>query len=398
LKGHRFALARFDKLLEVKRLSETKKKEKSLRLFYDATTIGSLLTHCTNCEYAFKGFDNFECGFCRCVAYCSAKCKSLHWQLKHGKKCKKYGLIKITWMESIAEESKDKSAFVGDYYANGWCTSKNEKMAFKFYNVAAENGDFLSFHRVAKCFINGFGVEKDYINAFQVLSKAHKFNVPNTYFWLGLMYMNAIGTCEGPNHDKALKMFKADNHIGNAIKLYKCYVNGSESKQIAQELDIPAFSCKFPVHLDNAMTFLMRAAHENDIEANFLIATVHKKQFQMDNLTLFNCLSIASDGGHASAHFELGMYYYSGTGTIKNLDKAFQLFMLNIEKGETDAHFFLGRCYEYGYGTDIDLTKSYKHYLLASSTTSSTNKSKTLFEISIQCALRIKSQIEMKMD
>ena len=73
-----------------------------------------------------------------------------------------------------------------------------------------------------------------------------------------------------------------------------------------------------------------------------------------------------SDNGDAHAAYGLGVCYYNGRGTTKNLQEAFTCFVKSYNSGNKSAAFIIGKCYFYGQGVGKDFDKAEKYLTEAS--------------------------------
>lgn len=80
----------------------------------------------------------------------------------------------------------------------------------------------------------------------------------------------------------------------------------------------------------------------------------------------FETFKALSDNGDIHATYGLGVCYYNGKGTTKNLAEAFKCFDKSYSRGNKSAAFILGKCYFYGQGTGKDLDKAQKYLTEAS--------------------------------
>lgn len=75
----------------------------------------------------------------------------------------------------------------------------------------------------------------------------------------------------------------------------------------------------------------------------------------------FEIFKSLSDNGDMHATYGLGVCYYNGRGTTKNLAEAFKCFDKSYSRGNKSAAFILGKCYFYGHGTGKDFDKAEKY-------------------------------------
>ena len=73
----------------------------------------------------------------------------------------------------------------------------------------------------------------------------------------------------------------------------------------------------------------------------------------------------AALGGDRRAMYNLGMFYYEGTGGPKDETEGANWMKKSAEMGEVDAQFNLAMLYENGTGVKRDLAQAYKWYVMA---------------------------------
>jgi TPR repeat protein len=69
-------------------------------------------------------------------------------------------------------------------------------------------------------------------------------------------------------------------------------------------------------------------------------------------------LQLAAEQNHADAQFNLGIYYYTGTGVEKDDAKAARLYGRAAEQGHAMARYYLSNCYAHGEGVEKDDAKA----------------------------------------
>ena len=79
----------------------------------------------------------------------------------------------------------------------------------------------------------------------------------------------------------------------------------------------------------------------------------------------FDDIRKEADLGDASAQFNLGNAYASGTGVAKDQSEAVSWWRKSAEQGDDDAQFSLGNAYYFGNGVAEDLEEALQWFLLA---------------------------------
>ena len=106
----------------------------------------------------------------------------------------------------------------------------------------------------------------------------------------------------------------------------------------------------------------------------------------------FETFKALSDNGDIHATYGLGVCYYNGRGTTKNLAEAFKCFDKSYSRGNKSAAFILGKCYFYGHGTGKDFDKAEKY--LTEAANQGNQEAKTLVaKINAERAAEIKKAL-----
>lgn len=80
----------------------------------------------------------------------------------------------------------------------------------------------------------------------------------------------------------------------------------------------------------------------------------------------FETFKSLSDNGDMHATYGLGVCYYNGRGTTKNLQEAFNCFDRSYNSGNKSAAFIIGKCFFYGQGVEKNFDKAKKYLTEAS--------------------------------
>ena len=101
-----------------------------------------------------------------------------------------------------------------------------------------------------------------------------------------------------------------------------------------------------------AVEILAKLVEENDVEAQYLLATCHLNGQGVEQSfeTAVEWLRKAAEQGHAEAQCMLGGYYYSGNGVQQSYETAVEWYRKAAEQGVVEAQSMLGDCYYNGNG------------------------------------------------
>lgn len=91
------------------------------------------------------------------------------------------------------------------------------------------------------------------------------------------------------------------------------------------------------------------------------VSTVENNRLNEIQDSLKNILAMAKDG-NAEAQNEVGMWYYTGTHTERNYERALQWFARSAQQGNVEAIGNMAMCYQYGHGIARDSVTATKLY------------------------------------
>ena len=216
----------------------------------------------------------------------------------------------------IAADKGDKEAQrnMGSCYANGYGVEKDTIEAMNWFRKAAEQGHAEAQRVLGACYVTGYGVEKDTIEAMNWFRKAADQGDANAQNYIGACY--AVGNVVKLDYAEAAKWYRkaADQGYADAQnRLGRCYENGNGVK------------------LDYA-------------EA----AKWYRK---------------AADQGYADAQNNLGWCYAKGNGVKQDYAEAAKWYRKAAEQENGTAQVKLGLCYATGKGVEQNWSASAKFIL-----------------------------------
>lgn len=194
--------------------------------------------------------------------------------------------------------------YLGFCFGQGNGVNKNDQLSFYWYQQAAKQGDAGAQNRIGVCFARGLGVGKDDRQAFDWLQKAAKQDFSAAQFNLSLLYFNGTGVvkclavaimyCQSAankNYQGAVdRLAKIDKAIIEASKL-----TSKPGPATAADLDDPEVQYKI----------------------GMLYQSGNKYTSKSDQAAVY-WLQLASKQEHALAQFRLGLCYRDGIGVNKN--------------------------------------------------------------------------------
>ena len=258
--------------------------------------------------------------------------------------------------------------------------------------LLAKEGDPEAQVKIAECYMQGIGVEKDEGKAFKWFEKAARQGHVQAQYTLGLCYEEGRGVW--PSHTSAEKWYKyaADQgHAGAQFKMGKWYDEGYSPvtqnkntalkwyKKAAQQGNADAQFALYQCYGDRGNSYydekesikwLETAANNNQADALRTIATgFQDKSYDYQALEWYEKAAKQND---ARSQFLAGAIYYNGWLDRKNkiereedLVKAAQWFASAAEKNNEAGIWLIGHCYYNGNGVEKDLHKAFEWFLKA---------------------------------
>jgi TPR repeat protein len=119
-----------------------------------------------------------------------------------------------------------------------------------------------------------------------------------------------------------------------------------------------------PQQLQEAKQWYERSAQQNHPQGLFYLGS-YIAEHEHDTAGAIRHYELAADQGYVPAQLALGITYFKGEHTARNIEKAEALFLSALKKQNAPtAHFYLGEIYERAEGK-IDIQKAIQHYSMA---------------------------------
>ncbi len=237
----------------------------------------------------------------------------------------------------------------------------------KYYKAAADIGNIEAKYKLAKCYKNGIGVEKDE-------GKANNFlkDVPNDIKqqidkldekkeeirkenekkenYKKTISEKVKKSIENDlilsNPQEEIKLYKEAAELGNlyaAYKLNECYRYGIGVEKDGKKAQY------FNDFIENKDREIINR-YFRELEKEKVINLENKKNTSPDKMTSMELLKLAINHEH-------------GIGDAKfSKEEAFELYKKSMKKDNIEAMYSVARCYENGIGTKQDLTKAKNLY------------------------------------
>ena len=213
----------------------------------------------------------------------------------------------------------------------------------------AEAGNAKSQSLLAECYYNGFGVEKDAIEAAKWYRKAADQGDATAQYNLGMCYENGTGVQK--DVVEAVKWFRKSADQGNPdaqCDLGVCYQTGDGVEKDAIE----------------AVKWHRKAADWGDAKSQLNLGVCYYMGYGVEKnfIEAAKWFRKAADQGCVRAEYFLGICYEWGDGVEKDVVEAVKWYRKAADQGDAGAQWFLGMCYQTGEGVPKDVVESAKWY------------------------------------
>jgi TPR repeat protein len=222
-------------------------------------------------------------------------------------------------------------------------------------------------------FYNGYGVEKDGIEAFKYYKLAAEQGHIEAQYNMGEMYH--WGQYVDTNYTEALKWYQLAAERGHI-----------ESQNNLGDLHY--YGDGVPENEGEALKWYQLAADQGHAESQFCIGWIYSfsTDIEKNEGEVLKWYQLAAEQGHVEAKEELSAIYYEYglqfqcPGVNKNTDEAIlwyrlaaeqnhfpsqQLLFMLAERGYVEAQFNLGEMYFFGKGLEKNEQEAFKWYVLA---------------------------------
>ena len=251
----------------------------------------------------------------------------------------------------IAADKGDKEAQrnMGSCYANGYGVEKDTIEAMNWFRKAADQGDANAQNYIGACYAVGNVVKLDYAEAAKWYRKAADQGYADAQNNLGWCYAKGNGVKQ--DYAEAAKWFRKAADQGNAYAQYnlgRCYGNGNGVKQDYAE----------------SAKWFRKAAEQGhaDAQNNLGWCYGNGNGVKQDYAESAKWYRKAADQGNAYAQYNLGWCYAKGNGVKQDYAEAAKWFRKAAEQGHADAQNNLGLCYAKGNGVKQDYAEAAKWY------------------------------------
>ena len=296
-------------------------------------------------------------------------------------------LPKTEWCHFIAG-SADYYYELGNKYINGINEKQNAKMAFAYYEKAAELGSDKAQYKLGCFYRDGIGVDQNYDNAELWFARAIAQGDIKAHYNLAQLgeeiYDNDVNDVYNEVCEKAQMLIdeKGDDNSYLVLGICKLFGKGTEKdkKKGVELLKIAAQKensnaqvklglCYFRGLLgapnEKAAVFWFRkSANWGDPEGQFYLGACYMDAIGVEKDVPQGILWIKRSANQEWARSQavLGEFYLKELGVKKDYNLAFNWINKSVQKDDKYGMYLLGLCYEHGYGTNVNRDKARHWY------------------------------------
>ncbi|RHZ60990.1 hypothetical protein Glove_350g116 [Diversispora epigaea] len=256
------------------------------------------------------------------------------------------------------------TSLIGFFYQFGIGTVIDNKMAFKFFDLAANERIYMKntssnlslrkFNNINKeigiiylahIYFHGRGIEKDLKKGFQIYSKVADEGSDIALNRVAYCYYKGFGVEK--NEKKACELFFKSAEKGNGSAQFnagECYKNG---------MGIAKDEAKgFQLHLKSALVGNINAINNTGYcYDNGIGVDVNKRE-------AFKWFFKGAEKGNPFSQHNLGYLYANGYGIDQDLEKAFEWYLKSAENEYADGQYIVGEYFYLGRGIGKDIIKA----------------------------------------
>jgi TPR repeat protein len=208
--------------------------------------------------------------------------------------------------------------------------------------------------KLARCYIEGWGIEKDAVEAVRWSRKAAEQGNAEGQLCLGMCYFSGIGVVK--NEMEGIKWFRKAAEQGN-----------TDAQLVVGMFCLSLVEIDEPNKVEyeaNAVKYFRMAAEHGDADGQVLIGDCYKDGIGVtkNETEAVKWFRKAAEQGHADGQVRLGECYKDGRGVTKNEVEAVKWFRKAAEQELPDAHFELGMCYLNGIGVVKNETEAVRWF------------------------------------
>ncbi len=244
--------------------------------------------------------------------------------------------------------------------------SKNFTLAFEKFTEAAEYGEVDAMVMLAKCYLDGQGIESSLAMATHWLERAAVSGAAHAKTELADIILLRL---KEQNPNVVREYFEESTTVLAGGRVMSARRENTTGSYLDEEDAKSVTSSAYPVIEDEqrdvqyVIKLLLEAAQEGHAEAKAAIGALFEEGNDLPQAAKW--YSLASNSGCARATFLLAEILLHSAQPSSSVSKAFSLYTIAAKNGHIQAHYGLGMCYEIGIGVETSLTQAIVHYTLA---------------------------------
>ncbi|RHZ81726.1 hypothetical protein Glove_117g129 [Diversispora epigaea] len=252
------------------------------------------------------------------------------------------------------------TSLIGFFYQHGIGTVVDNQMAFKFYNLAANDisssnsSSFRELYNInkeignislAQVYLYGLGVDKNAKKTFQICYKlAYKGS---------LMASNSVAYC----YSNGFGVEK------NEEKAFELYLKSAENGFLLAQFNVGwCYDYGKGITKDKAKGFqwVMKSARAGNINAMCNVGYSYENGIGVckDKKEAFKWYLKAAEKEHNASQYNIGLCYNYGRGIDRDYKKAFEWLKKAAENNFTNSQYMLGKLFYEGNGTKKDIVNA----------------------------------------
>lgn len=251
------------------------------------------------------------------------------------------------WEEKLADGGDINHMYIcGNLYidfAQKKYVEQNYAKGAYYLRKAAEQSHAPAQYQYACCYINGYGVDIDSVEAFKWFKKSSDNGFFPATADLGKCYLHGMG-CE-VDETKALECFNI------------CANKGDAQSQFVLGVYYQTGVC-VEKNLDTSIMWYRKAAAQGleDAKYNLIDAMIEKDGWTEEAISQ---LRVLAEKGNIDAQLDLGNLYGDAESDHQDFKEGFKWFLMAAEQGHAEAQQIIGDAYRRGCGVDEDPQKSF---------------------------------------
>ena len=255
----------------------------------------------------------------------------------------------VATVDDRNEDTEQGNAYEIYQKAKQWQEVGNYQKAFELYNKAADMGNLDARAELGRCYLNGYGVQKDVKKALAYSSEAAEAGIARAQFDLGIMCYYGLGVPQ--NYFNSVAWYTKAAEQGDADaqnSLGFMFLNGNGVRQ----------------DYSQAVTWFFKAAEQGNAYAQCNLGNMYfsGQGVPQDYFQAVAWYLKAAKQGNAEAQYILGNMYFNGNGVLQDYSQAVAWYCKAAEQGHANAQNNLGYAYHYGYGVPPDYDEAVKWY------------------------------------